>query len=166
MDPGKVAALSIFCRARLAHSPQGSQSWLLPAPAKLLTPAHLARTLACQPGPPGGRRLSPRMAFVEKRLHGAARGPWRKIVLLSSELRGFAASREIRDLGPPGLPPPGTIACQASQPAQTTLQQARTAWSTVEGLLGAAGPQPAKIAKLEDRHESLWASFVPSCLCG
>jgi hypothetical protein len=25
---------------------------------------------------------------------------------------------------------------------------------------------PAKIDRLEDRHESLWASFVPSCLCG
>lgn len=36
-------------------------------------PVHLARALASQPGPPGGRRLSFWMAFVEKHLH--RRGP-------------------------------------------------------------------------------------------
>jgi len=73
-------------------------------------PAHPTRALARQPGPPGGRRLSFRMAVVGKRLH--RRGPMAlgKIVLLSSELRGFPPSHEISDLGPTGLPTPWTTA--------------------------------------------------------
>ena len=52
----------------------------------------------------------------------AARELWRKIVLFSSELRGFAPSREFVIMGRPGLPPTSTIACRASQTALTTSQ--------------------------------------------
>jgi len=69
----RAAGSHAGCRARLAHSLQGSSSWGLPAPLKQPMPTHLARALAWQPGPPGGRRLSPQMAFVGKRLH--RRGP-------------------------------------------------------------------------------------------
>jgi len=52
----------------------------------------------------------------------AARGLWRKIVLFSSELRGFAPSREPVIVGRPGL-----------LPSLTTAQQARKARTTGSG---------------------------------
>jgi len=53
---------------------------------------------------------------------GAARGPWRKIVLLSSELRAYAPSREPVISARPASWPPSTSACQASHFTQTTSQ--------------------------------------------
>ncbi|MFZ2470729.1 MAG: hypothetical protein WAW52_02180 [Methanothrix sp.] len=50
----------------------------------------------------------------------AARGLWRKIVLFSSQIRGFAPSREPVTSARPASCPLDTSACQAIQPALTT----------------------------------------------
>jgi hypothetical protein len=46
--------------------------------------------------------------------------------------------------------------CDAVRETQPTISEA----CSFDGLPGAAGPQPAKIDKLEALHESLCASFV------
>jgi len=71
--------------------------------------------------------LSPDRPLLRNDSTDAARGLWRKIVLHSSELRGFAPSREPVIIARPVLLPLSSIACQASQPALTTARQPRTA---------------------------------------
>jgi len=92
-------------------------------PGPQARPASRARVRArAHTGPPGERRPVPGWPLPRNDSTDAARGLWRKIVLLSSELRGFAPSREPVIVGRPGLPPTSTIACQASQPARTTAR--------------------------------------------
>jgi hypothetical protein len=60
-------------------------------PARPLPPSASAYVHA---GPPGGHWPWPRMALPASDSTDAARGLWQKFVLFSSELRGFAPSRE------------------------------------------------------------------------
>lgn len=133
------------CRLPGAAGPQskGSSSWGLPAPAKQPIPAPWHERLPGSRARLGGRRLSPGWPLSRNDSTGAARGLRRKIVLLSSDLRGFAPSREIRDFGPTSL-------------AHKRRTQEREPWTRDKdaapsmGLPGEASPQLAWIANRKD----------------
>jgi hypothetical protein len=147
-------------------------------------PSPLTRAIACPTDPPGERRLSPRLAFIENRLQ--RRGPRAMAkncpsLIESSRLRvnSVISARPAPSSKPTQARAPMREPARA--PVRRRATRARTARPTGGGLEhepwtrgedaacrlpGAAGPLPARIAKLEGRRASLRASFVPSCLCG
>ncbi len=90
-------------------------------------PASRSRALAWQPGPPGGRRLWPRTAFADKRLHRRGPRALAKNVLFSSELRGFAPSREPVISARSACCCPMLAIVRQSSPPRRPRRQARTA---------------------------------------